>query len=147
DWSLPAEGPEREVEALAALKSHGSRSLPGRDRRGAPAVENVVYEPEFLKPPNDQAIDVDFVPGVRNIGVARKPVMVVVQPFTEGDDRDHQLVGRAVIEFEAAVTVATIAMTERVDQRGGEHHEVGAQQPGEQHAAHHGVEPANRVAN
>src|ERR1700692_936338 len=71
---------------------------------GEPAGENVVHEPEFPKPPNNQAIDVDFVPGVRNIGVARKPVMVVVQPFTGGDDRNHQLVGRAIIELEATVT-------------------------------------------
>ena len=91
-------------------RSHGSRRLPGRDRRGTPAVENVVHEPEFLKPPNDQAIDVDFVPGVRKISVPRKPMMVVVQPFTESDDRNHQLVGRAVTELKATVTVATAAM-------------------------------------
>ena len=73
--------------------------------------------------------------------------MVVVQPFTEGEDRGHQLVGRAVIELIAAITVATVAMADRVDQRGGEHHQVGAQQAGEQHAADHGVDAANGVAN
>lgn len=31
--------------------------------------------------------------GVRQIGVARKPVMVVMQPFPEGEDRGLQLVG------------------------------------------------------
>jgi hypothetical protein len=70
------------------------------------ARQNVVHEPAFLKPPNNQAIDADFVPGVRNVGVTRKPMMVVVQPFTEGEDRDHQLVGHAIIELEATVTVA-----------------------------------------
>src|SRR6266702_5788901 len=69
--------------------------------------ENVVHEPEFPKPQNNQAIDVDLVPGVRKVGVPRKPMMVVVQPFTEGEDRGHQLVGRAIIGLEATVTVAT----------------------------------------
>src|ERR1700716_4131593 len=110
------------VRSRSLPYSRGSRSLPGRDRRRAPtgANENVVHEPEFPKPSNNQAIDVDFVPGVRNIGVPRKPMMVVVQPFTEGEDRDHQLVGRVIIELEATVTVATVAMADRVDQRGGQ---------------------------
>jgi hypothetical protein len=83
---------------------------------GYRANENVVHEPEFPKPQNNQAIDVDLVPGVRKVGVPRKAMMVVVQPFTEGEDRGHQLVGRAVIGLEAAITVATVAMADRVDQ-------------------------------
>ena len=30
-------------------RSRGSRSLPGRDRRGAPAVENAAHESEFRR--------------------------------------------------------------------------------------------------
>ena len=64
-------------------------------------LENVVHESEFPEPQNNQAIDVDLVPGVRKVGVPRKPMMVVVQSFTEGEDRGHQLVGRAVIELDS----------------------------------------------
>lgn len=52
-----------------------------------------MHEPELPQPQDDQAIDVDLLPGVRQIGVARKPVMVVVQPFPEGEDRGLELVG------------------------------------------------------
>src|SRR5437660_9958311 len=100
----------------------------GSGWRLAGANENVVHEPEFPKPQNNQAIDVDLVPGVRKVGVPRKPMMVVVQPFTEGEDRGHQLVGRAIIELIAAVTVATVATADRVDQRGGHGHDVAAEQ-------------------
>jgi hypothetical protein len=46
---MPAEGPEREVRELAVFRSHGSRGLPGRDRRRAPAVRNAVHQPEFRR--------------------------------------------------------------------------------------------------
>src|ERR1700761_5031589 len=46
-----------------------------------PGIENVVNEPEFPKPQNNQAIDVDLIPGVRKVGVPRKAMMVVVQAF------------------------------------------------------------------
>ena len=76
-----------------------------RHKMSLPGIKNVVNEPEFPKPQNNQAIDVDLVPGVRKVGVPRKLMMVVVQSFTEGEDRGHQLVGRAIIELEATVTV------------------------------------------
>src|SRR5437868_15008156 len=90
--------------------------------------ENVVHKPEFPKPQNNEAIDVDLVPGVRKVGVPRKPMMVVVQPFTEGEDRGHQLVGRAIIELIATVTIATAAVADRIHQRGGHGHDVAAEQ-------------------
>jgi hypothetical protein len=71
-----------------------------------------VHQSELPQPQNDEAIDVDLVQGVRNVGVARKSVMVVVQAFTEGEDRGHELIGGAVVEIEAAVAVAAVAVAE-----------------------------------
>src|SRR3954451_1317590 len=80
---------------------HWTLSVLRISRANSPASrrENVVHQPELPQPENDQAVDVDLVPGVRNVGVARKPVMVVVQAFTEGEDRGHELVGGAVVEI------------------------------------------------
>jgi hypothetical protein len=48
-----------------------------------------VHETELPQSQNDQAVDVDLVPGVRQIGVAREAVVVVVQTLAEGEERDY----------------------------------------------------------
>src|SRR6185295_19013434 len=66
-------------------------------------TKDVMHQPELAEPEDDQPVDVDLVPGVREISVARKAVLVVVQAFAEGEERRHQLVGGAVAGLEAAV--------------------------------------------
>jgi hypothetical protein len=41
-------------------------------------VQDVVNESELSEPEDDKTIEVEFVPRVRDIGVARKTMMVVV---------------------------------------------------------------------
>jgi hypothetical protein len=50
DCSTPAEGPEREVQKFAVFKITRLAKSAGRDRRRAPAVENVVLAFGELRP-------------------------------------------------------------------------------------------------
>jgi hypothetical protein len=74
---------------LRFLLRHRALSAVGipRSRGLRAAFENILHQSEFPKPANDQAGDVDFVPGVRDVGVAGKVVMVVVQAFAQREDR------------------------------------------------------------
>lgn len=112
-----------------------------------PTHENIVHQPELPHRQDDQPVDVDLVPGVREVGVAREAVVVVVQAFAEGEQRRDEFVGGAVRGCEAAVAVAAAAVADRVDQRGRHGHEVAAEQTCEQHATDHRMHAAERVAD
>jgi len=94
-------------------------------------VQDVVNESELSEPEDDKTIEVEFVPRMRDVGVARKTMMVVVKSLAEGEDRRHKLVGRGVVDIEAAVPVV---VANRSGQRTDENQDVGPEKSGEQNA-------------
>ena len=91
--SIPTLADQRQAAAAGGVlrfllrdRTLSALCIPGTRRLRA-ALENVLHQPDFAEAANEQAGDVDFVPGVGDVGVAGKAVMVVVQSFAERDDR------------------------------------------------------------
>src|ERR1035438_9639505 len=118
--------------SASAHQRRGPRVLRGLRQTPLRDMHDVVNQSEFSEPDDDQAVEVELVPRMRNVGVAWKTMMVVMKPFAEGEDRRHELVGGSVVDVEAAVAVV---VADRSGQRTDENQDVGPEQSGKQHAS------------
>src|SRR5690242_18979346 len=101
----PAMGPREGGDAEAGRPEDGRPPARSARRRGrlcfrrplqltVRGLEDVVDEAYLFQAQDDQAVEIDLPPGVRDVGVPREAVMVVAQALAKGEDRGDELVGR-----------------------------------------------------
>lgn len=134
----------RSAAAACRFNAPSSRSAPRPLQLTVRGVEDVVDEADLLETQDDEAVEIDLPPGVRDISVPREAMMVVVQTLAEGEDRGHELVGRGVVDLEAAIAVS---VADRAGELADEDEQISAEEAGKQDAADHRMQPAENVAD